>query len=107
MQKPKINYCQGMNYIASFIYQIINDEEESFYFMLSLFEKTDFCLIFLDDLNILKQYFYVFDRLLSLYLPELHSYFRVNIYNSSLIKLLSLTSALLGLLPYLQILTNI
>ena len=70
-----------MNYIASFIFQILNNEEESFYFMLSLFENTDFCNIFLDDLNKLKQYFYVFDRLLSLYLPELHSYFKVLNFN--------------------------
>ena len=83
-QKPQINYCQGMNYIASFIFQIFNNEEESFYFMLSLFENTDFCNIFLDDLNKLKQYFYVFDRLLSLYLPELHSYFKVLNFNFQL-----------------------
>ena len=78
LMKPQINYCQGMNYIASFIYQIFNDEEDSFYFMLALFEKTEFCSIFLDDLSKLKQYFYVYDRLLNLFLPEIHSYFRVS-----------------------------
>jgi hypothetical protein len=67
-----------MNYIASFLYQLSNDEEETFYIMIGLFENTDFSLIFVEDLLRLKIFFYVFERLLSLYLPELYTYFKTN-----------------------------
>ena len=30
-ESPNITYCQGMNYIASFLLMITNDEEETFY----------------------------------------------------------------------------
>jgi len=80
MLKPKINYCQGMNYIASFLLLLIQNEEDAFFMMYSMFENTDFGEIFIDDLRKLKQYFYVFERLLFLYLPEIYYYFRVIIY---------------------------
>ena len=78
---PKINYCQGMNYIASFLYKMTPTEEEAFYLMLGLFENTDFSLIFIEDLLRLKIFFYVFERLLSLFLPELYTYFKTNSVN--------------------------
>ena len=37
---PKLNYCQGMNYIAAFLLNITNNEEESFYLFLSLLIST-------------------------------------------------------------------
>lgn len=67
-----------MNYIASFLLLLVTNEEDAFYFMYSLFDTTDFGAIFLDDLKKLKQYFYVFERLLFLYLPEIYYYFRVS-----------------------------
>jgi len=76
--KPKVNYCQGMNYIASFLLHLVKNEEETFFLMYGLFENTDFSQIFLDDLIKLKQYFYVFERLIMLYLPELHYYLKTN-----------------------------
>ncbi len=67
-----------MNYIASFLYKITSNEQDAFYLMLGLFENTDFSLIFVEDLLRLKIFFYVFERLLSLYLPELYTYFKTN-----------------------------
>jgi hypothetical protein len=67
-----------MNYIASFLLQLLKNEEETFFLMYGLFENTDFSHIFIDDLVRLKQYFYAFDRLLMLFLPELHFYFKNN-----------------------------
>jgi hypothetical protein len=65
-----------MNYIASFLFQISKDEEETFYLMTGLFENTDFSMIFVEELSRLKLFFYIFERLISLYLPELSSYFK-------------------------------
>ena len=66
-----------MNYIASFLLLLLGDEEEAFFMMLAIFDSTEFGDIFLDELRKLKQYFYVFERLLFLYLPEIYYYFRV------------------------------
>jgi hypothetical protein len=67
-----------MNYIASFLYQITNNEEDTFYLMQGLFENTEFAHIFMEDLHRLKVFFYVFDRLVQLYLPELWGFFKNN-----------------------------
>jgi hypothetical protein len=67
-----------MNYIAAFILQLTNNEEEAFYFLLSLLNSTEYGDIFSNDLAILKQFFYVFDRLLFIYMPELHIYLKNN-----------------------------
>lgn len=76
--KPDINYCQGMNYIASFIYHLSGDEEDTFYLMLGLFTFTEYKIMFVNDLHRLKQLFYVFDRLLTLSLPEIHNYMKLS-----------------------------
>ncbi len=65
-----------MNYIAAFIYELTNDEEEAFFFMLGLLSSTEYGNIFINSLFKLKQFFYVFDRLIYINLPELHIYFK-------------------------------
>ena len=67
-----------MNYIAAFLYQISSSEEEAFDLMYGLFLSTDFSQIFVDELSKLNKYFYVFERLLFLYLPELYNCFKSN-----------------------------
>ena len=68
-----IKYCQGMNFIASVLYEIFG-EEEAFYIFLSFFKNTDYPIIFAKDLKKLKVFFYVFNRIMQLYEPELSSY---------------------------------
>ena len=60
---PNFSYYQGMNYIAAFLLNITNNEEESFYLFLSLMIFTDYGKLYENDLEILKEYFYVFERL--------------------------------------------
>ena len=66
-----------MNHIARFFYNITDNEEEAFYLMLGVFDNGGFASIYINDLAKLKQYFYVLDRLIKLYLSELHTYFSV------------------------------
>ena len=80
---PKLNYCQGMNYIAAFLLNITNNEEESFYLFLSLLISTEYGKLFEKDLEKLRKYFYVFDRLICILLPELHHHFQENNVNVS------------------------
>lgn len=74
----EVKYCQGMNYIAEFIFEITQSEEDTFYIFLGFFLKTEYPLIFEKDLSKLKIFFYVFKRLVSLLEPELYSYFNSN-----------------------------
>ena len=56
---PKLNYCQGMNYIAAFFLNITNNnEEETFYLFLSMIIHTEYGKLFEKDLENLKKYFY-------------------------------------------------
>ena len=82
-ESPSITYCQGMNYIASFLLTITQSEEESFYIFLSLLFYTEYGQLFINDLERLKKYFYVFERLINIFLPELYFYFIQNNINVS------------------------
>ena len=73
-----LKYCQGMNYIAAFLLNITNNEEETFYLFLCIFDGTDYGKLFIKDLEKLKKYFYVFGRLLNVLLPELDCYLKDN-----------------------------
>jgi hypothetical protein len=46
--------------------------------MLGIFTGTGFAQIFLEELVKLKSFFYVFDKLIFLHLPELHASFKTN-----------------------------
>ena len=72
-----IKYCQGMNFISSILYDIFG-EEEAFYIFLSFFKNTEYPLIYAKDLKKLKIFFYVFNRIIQLFEPELFSYLTMN-----------------------------
>ena len=72
-----------MNYIAAFLLTITENEEESFYIFLSLLFYTEYGDLFINDLENLKKYFYVFERLINIFLPELYFYFIQNNINVS------------------------
>jgi len=69
-----------MNYIATFLLHITENEEDAFFIMLGLFENTYFSEFFLNNLAKLKEFFYVFERLINIYLPELSTFFKVKYY---------------------------
>ena len=66
-----IGYCQGMNYIVGFFLTLINNEKICFDVMSCLLSKTDYGKSFLNEFEMIKKYFYVFERLIYIYLPEL------------------------------------
>ncbi len=76
--KPELNYCQGMSYIGSFLIQLTTNEEEAFYLMFGIVENTEFTSIFLSDLQKLKIFFYDFDRLIAIMVPEAYSIMTIN-----------------------------
>ncbi len=76
--RPNVNYCQGMNYMAAFLLELTANEEEAFFMLIGLLTNTEYGTLFTDNLFKLKQFFYVIDRLIQLYMPELHVYFKNN-----------------------------
>ena len=75
---PGLHYNQGMNYIAAFFLNITNDEDISFYLFLGLLTYSKYGELFKNDLTLLKKFFYIFERLISIFLPELYTFFKDN-----------------------------
>ena len=75
---PDINYNQGMNFIAAFLLTLCGDEEEAFYIFLSLLLTSDYGSLFTKDLANLKKFFYVFERIIDILLPEIYNYLKIN-----------------------------
>ena len=70
---PKCGYCQGMNHIVHFLLDISNcNEEKSFNIFSAIISKTTYDEIVLNDFKLMKKFFYVFDRLVNIYLPDLY-----------------------------------
>lgn len=67
-----------MNYIAAYLLEFLDDEQEAFYFLYAITSSTDYGQIFYQDLFKLRQFFYVLDRLIFIYMPELNIYFKNN-----------------------------
>ena len=71
---PELIYNQGMNYVGAFLLNITKDEEESFYLFLGLLTSTKYGDLFKNDLAKLKRFFYVFERMISIFIPELYNF---------------------------------
>ena len=69
---PKVGYCQGMHHICQFLLEITNSKEnEAFNIFSAIISKTSYEQIVIDDFKLMKKFFYVFDRLINIYLPDL------------------------------------
>lgn len=73
---PEVEYCQGMNFIAGLLYLLFQKEEQAFKVLVRIIDKYDMVNMFNEDLPQIKVYFYQFDRLISMFLPELHAHFK-------------------------------
>ena len=67
-----IRYCQGMNLIAAFLYILFDHNEEKVFYYLLCLEKGEYRKLFLEEFRLMKAFFLVIDKLISLYNPELH-----------------------------------
>ena len=79
---PELNYCQGMNFIAGFLYLTMEKQESlAFAIMREIIERYAMTHLFNTELPMLKLMFYQLDRLISINLPDLHNHFKVSIHN--------------------------
>ena len=76
---PKTGYCQGMNCVTSFLYQLLDyNEEETFYFLCGFMLNTKYYEIFEDNFETLKTYFIIFEKILNINRPEIYYKFMDN-----------------------------
>ena len=76
INSSKIKYCQGMNFLAAFFYDITNNEEESFLLLTSIIDNTQLAKIYDHKFESLNCYFYILDRLIFLFLPKIYQKFK-------------------------------
>ena len=75
----KINYVQGINNITGFIFDLTENEEDTYHMLMSLFTMTQLCDIYNDEeFQYLKTFFYVAERLVYLFLPKIYSRLKDN-----------------------------
>jgi hypothetical protein len=67
-----------MNFVAGYLYLVFKNEEVSFKALQEMVELFDMAELFNQDLPKLKLFFYQLDRLVSIWLPLLHSHFKVS-----------------------------
>ena len=72
----EVGYCQGMNYIVGTIYLQVQNEALAFKILVALIDKFQMKNLFVSSLPKLKQFFYQLDRIIGLFLPELHEKFK-------------------------------
>ena len=74
----QLDYCQGMNFIAGFLFLTFNQSEaHAFAVMKALIHKHRMHEMFNTELPMLKLNFYQLDRLIAILLPDLHMHFKV------------------------------
>ena len=76
---PFIGYCQGMNCLVSFLYQLLEeDEEKTFFYLCGLQLNTKYHEIFEDEFETLSIFFKVFDYILFIMKPHIYYKFKYN-----------------------------
>ena len=74
-----MGYYQGMNYIAGFLYQVFDyDEEKTFYYMLAIHKNTKYSEIFKNELYLMRRFFEVFIKIMKIYIPEIYQHQKNN-----------------------------
>ena len=74
---PQIGYCQGMNCLVAFLYQLLDqDEEKTFCFLCGIQLNTNYHEIFEDDFATLTIFFKVFEYILLIKKPHIYYKFK-------------------------------
>ena len=76
--KNKISYYQGMNYIVTFLYEMVHNEEDCLLLFSGLIYSTEYFEIFSENMEKMQKYLYVVERLVYLYLPKIFSHLSDN-----------------------------
>jgi len=84
VEDPGMEYCQGMNFIAGFLYLVTKSEAQSFALFKNMLKKYEMTDLMNTETPKLKLSFYRLDRLISICLPEMHQHFKEENISSAL-----------------------
>lgn len=70
-----MQYCQGMNYLAGYIL-LKNNNHESSYGIFCEVMRNYFFGVFVNSFHGMKKKMYVFDRIFSIFHPDLSDHFK-------------------------------
>ena len=76
--RPEIGYCQGMNFIAGALIELIEEEEKIFWIFLSFIDNIDLNLLFLKNMPDYSIRLYQLNYYIKLFFPQLFSHFKKN-----------------------------
>ncbi|CAG9314965.1 unnamed protein product [Blepharisma stoltei] len=77
LYNPEVGYCQGMNFLAGTLLSQIQDEELTFKCLVGMIERFQMSNLYIHSLPKLKQFFYMLDRMIGIFLPEIHEQFKI------------------------------
>lgn len=67
----KVSYCQGMNFVAGFLFRVYQDEATTFKAFVQLIKLFNLSGLYIQETPLLKRYLFQLNRLVSLLLPKL------------------------------------
>ena len=76
--RPEIGYCQGMNFIAGALIELIDEEEKIFWIFLSFIDNIDMNLLYLKNMPDYSIRVFQLNYFIKLYFPELFNHFKKN-----------------------------
>ena len=74
--RPEIGYCQGMNFIAGALIELIEEEEKIFWIFLSFIDNIDLNLLFLKNMPDYAIRVYQLKHYIKQYYPDLFIHFK-------------------------------
>ena len=76
--RPEIGYCQGMNFIAGALIDLIEEEEKVFWIFLSFIDNIDMNLLYLKNMPDYSIRLFQLNYFIKLYFPDLFNHFKRN-----------------------------
>ena len=74
--RPEIVYCQGMNFIAGTLIELIDEEEKIFWRFLSFIDNIDLNLLFLKNMQDYSLRVFQLNYFIKKYYPKLYTHFQ-------------------------------
>ena len=76
--RPEIGYCQGMNFIAGALIELIEEEEKIFWIFLSFIDNIDMNLLYLKNMPDYSIRVFQLNYFIKQYFPDLFLHFKKN-----------------------------
>ena len=76
--RPEIGYCQGMNFIAGALIELIEEEEKIFWIFLSFIDNIDMYLLYLKNMPDYSIRVFQLNYFIKQYFPDLFNHFKKN-----------------------------